>query len=258
MSRRALLLLLPALLAGASALAADTEIRIAVVNDADLPEAQLQAMVREYSGWARKVYRYNYVTQPRPVTLRLSRDAHVAMYGQGEVLMPPDDDPNEMLESWIHELTHHATGQDSSFFFKEGIATHTLEALFLRENRMPQGWANYGHTTDEWVSLFLQRGKLPPLKEALAWPHYQGDTADADFRSWQIYLAGGSFCGWYLSTYGYPHFREAFVKEWPAEDSGVLEKAWLASVRAQKLKPFDPAKALPDSPRYRAFVERLR
>jgi hypothetical protein len=172
--------------------------------------------------------------------------------------MPPDDDAEEMLESWIHELTHHATGQDSSFFLKEGIATHTLEALFLRERRVPQGWPNYGQTCDAWVSLYQQRGKMMPLREALAWPHFDGSSADGDFKSWQLYNVGGSFTGWYISRYGYAHFREAFRKEWPAEDSAVLERAWLGWIAAQKLPRFDPAKALPDSPRYRGFVERLQ
>ncbi|HUS23780.1 MAG TPA: hypothetical protein VM369_02445 [Candidatus Binatia bacterium] len=237
---------------------ADTRIVIRVQDDVGLPPAKLAAMVREYTHWAHLVYGYNEVHDPAPVTLHITRKVPVAMYGDGVVDLPPDDDAEEMLESWVHELTHHATGQDSSFFFKEGIATHTLEALLLRQRRVPAGWPNYGQACDAWVALYRERGRWIPLREALAWAHYDGSSAEADFRSWQLYNIAGSFVGWYVARHGYAHFREAFRKEWPAEDSFRLEQAWLADVAARKPERFDPAAALPPGERYRGFATRLR
>ena len=231
---------------------------ISVINDAGVPAAELESILTDFRAWAVRVYRHNHVADPAPVTLKLTRKVPFGFYQDRTVLLPPSTDRWEMLDNWVHELTHHATGHESSFFFKEGIAVHTLEALFGEEGRVPQTWPQFGHTTDAWVSLYVARGRMPKLADALAWPHYRGDTADNDFRSWQIYNVAGSFCGWYIRRYGYDAFRQAFASEWPPQDSVKLEKEWLAAIVANKPAPFDPATVLAGRPRYRAYAERLK
>lgn len=230
---------------------------ISVVNEAQVPRAQLESILRDFRAYAARVYAYNHVAGT-PVTLKLTRKVEFGFYQGGTVLLPPSDDRQAMIEDWVHELTHHATGHDSSFFFKEGIATHTLEAVLAQEHRVPQGWPNYGQSSDAWVSLYVQRKAQPPLAQALAWPGYQGDSPENDFRSWQVYNLGASFAGWYIQTRGYEAFRAAFKARAPKESPALLEKPWLDAVLAKNLPGFDPAKALPDRERYRGYVERLQ
>jgi hypothetical protein len=232
---------------------------ITVDNDAGVPPAELESIVKDFRAWAARVYAYNRVHDPRPVTLKLTRRVPFGFYRHdGVVLLPPSADRWEMLDNWVHELTHHAAGVDSSFFFKEGMSVHTLETLFAEEKRVPATWPQFGQATDAWVALYVARGRMPALYDALTWPRYLGGTADEDFRSWQLYNIGGSFCGWYIRTYGFDKFREAFDKEWPAQDTQALQRAWLADVAARKPAVFDPKKVLPTrNPRYQAYADRL-
>jgi hypothetical protein len=230
---------------------------IEVENDAKVPPAELESILKDFRAWAARVYHLNHA-DPGPVTLKLTHKVPFGFYQDRTVLMPPSADRWAMLDDWVHELTHHATGHDSSFFFKEGIAVHTLETLFGEAGRVPQTWPQFGHATDAWVSLYAARGRLPKLADALAWPHYRGDTADNDFRSWQIYNIGGSFVGWYIGRYGYDTFREAFAAAWPKQDSAALEKEWLAAVAASRPAPFDPESVLSGQSRYREYAKRLK
>jgi len=230
---------------------------IEVDNEARVAPAELDSILRDFRAWAEKVYRHNQVADPSPVTLRLTRKVPFGFYRNGTVLLPPSKDRWEMLDNWVHELTHHATGHDSSFFFKEGIAVHTLAALFAEVGRVPASWPQFGQSTDAWVALYVARGRMPALNDALTWPHYRGETPDDDFRSWQIYNIAGSFCGWYIRRYGYESFREAFRNEWPAQDSSELERAWLATIAEQRHAEFEPRAVMPRSKRYRAYAERL-
>lgn len=230
---------------------------IRVDNEAKVPAAELESILTDFRAWATRVYAYLGV-EPGPVTLKLTREVPFGFYRDGTVLLPPSRDRWDMLDNWVHELSHHATGHDSSFFFKEGIAVHTLERLFGEAGRVPDTWPQFGQSTDAWVLLYESRGRLPPLRDALAWEHYRGATADEDFRSWQIYNIAGSFTGWYLARHGLEHWRKAFAAEWPREDSADLERAWLAALRTRKPAAFDPARVLPATPRYRAYAERLK
>lgn len=231
---------------------------IEVVDDAGLPSAELESVLRDFRAWAARVYRHNHVADPVPVKLELTRKVPFGFYRDGTVLLPPSADRWEMLDNWVHELAHHATGHDSSFFFKEGIAVHTLEALFAEERRVPQTWPQFGQLTDAWVRLYVTRGRMLPLYDALTWPRYRGGTPDEDFRSWQIYNIAGSFCGWYIRRYGYPAFRRSFASEWPEQDSGELERAWLADIAARAPPTFDPAAVIPRSRRYNEYIARLK
>jgi hypothetical protein len=232
---------------------------IHVDNEAKVAPAELESILRDFRAWAARVYAHNRVADPAPVTLKLTRKVPFGFYRHdGTVLLPPSKDRWEMLDNWVHELTHHATGYDSSFFFKEGIAVHTLEALFAQRGRVPATWPQFGQTTDAWVALYVARGRMPPLAELLAWPRYLGGTPDDDFRSWQIYNIAGSFCGWYIRTYGHDAFRRAFAAEWPEQDSVEVQRAWLADVAARRPASFDPAAVLPrKNPRYGRYAERL-
>ena len=255
--RRAALLAL-AIAATASAAAATPVIE--VDNAAGVAPAELESILRDFRVWAERVYAYHQVKDPAPVTLLLTRKVPFGFYRHdGTVLLPPSTDRWEMLDNWVHELTHHATGRHSSFFFKEGIAVHTLEALFAQEGRVPATWPQFGQPTDAWVALYAARNRMPPLLDLLAWPRYLGGTPDEDFRSWQVYNLAGSFCGWYIRRYGHAAFREAFAREWPAQDFTELQRAWLADVAARKPAAFDPGTVLPvKNPRYRGYAERLR
>ena len=229
---------------------------LSIDNEAGLPPKELASVEQDFRAWAARVYAYHQVT-PGPVTVKITRKVPFGFYGYGTVLLPPSKDRWEMLDNFVHELTHHATGQRSSFFFKEGAAVHTLEALFAQEKRVPDTWPQFGQTTDAWVALYAARGRLLPILDALAWPHYRGGTPDDDFRSWQIYNQAGSFTGWYLKRYGLEAWRDAFKREWPAQDSAELEKAWLADVAARKPAAFDPAKVIPHNKRYDGYIARL-
>ena len=240
------------LLAGAAA-----PVQIDIGNQAQLPEEQVQALRDEYASWAQRVYAYLHVGAPQPIHIVLTREAHVGMYVDDTLYMPPDDH-DEMLETFIHELSHQATGHESSFFFKEGIATHTLEALYVQNGKVPQGWPQYGEPCDAWIALFAAHGQLLPLREAMDWAHFEGRSADGDYRSWQIYLMGASFARWAIVTYGYDAYKKMFDTQQLPEAAEKLQARWLASVAAQKFKPFDPAQALPRGERYQRYVQRLK
>ena len=225
-------------------------------NQAGVAPAQMAEIERDFRDWAARVYAYHDAA-PGPVTVRITNKVPFGFYSEGTVLLPPNERWT-MLDDFVHELTHHVTGHASSFFFKEGASVHTLEALFAQEGRVPKEWPQFGRTTDEWVALFVARGRMMKLDEALAWPRYLGNTPDQDFRSWQIYTIAGSFTGWYLKKYGRAAWRDAVAKEWPAQDSGELQKAWLADVAARKPAAFDPEKVLGKSRRYRGYAERLQ
>ena len=232
---------------------------IEVQNDAGVPAAELESILRDFRPWAARVYAYHKLAQPRPVTLKLTPKVPFGFYSDGVVLLPPSKDRWEMLDNWVHELTHHALGSDSSFFFKEGAAVHALEHLFAEEGRVPATWPQFGRSTDAWVALYVARGRMPQLADVFAWPRYRGETPDHDFRSWQIYNLAGSFTGWYRRRYGFEAWRDAFRREWPAQDSGELQREWLADVAARKPQLFEPEKVLPmKNPRYRGYAERLK
>jgi hypothetical protein len=233
------------------------EPQITVEDRAGVPAAELESILRDFRAWGDRVYRYHGV-QPAPVTLRLSREVGFGFYRGGTVILPPSPDRWQMLDDWVHELTHHALGHESSFFFKEGASVHTLEKLFGEEGRVPSTWPQFGRSTDAWVALYTARGVRVPLAEALAWPRYRGATAEEDFRSWQIYNQAGSFVGWYIGRHGQAAFREAFARQRPAQDPGELERAWLAAIAARQPPPVDPATALPRSRRYDEYARRLR
>lgn len=229
---------------------------LSIDNEAGVPPKELASIEQDFRAWGARVYAYHQVT-PGPVTVKITRKVPFGFYGYGVVLLPPSKDRWEMLDNFVHELTHHATGQNSSFFFKEGAAVHTLETLFAQEGRVPDAWPQFGQGTDAWVALYAARGRMLPLHEALTWPRYRGGTPDDDFRSWQIYNLAGSFTGWYLKRYGLEAWRDAFRREWPAQDSGELESAWLADIAVRKPASFDPAKVIPRNQRYDGYISRL-
>ncbi|HVT37162.1 MAG TPA: hypothetical protein VHE37_16365 [Nevskiaceae bacterium] len=247
---------LPSLLLPLCAAAA-VPVQLSIDNQAKLPEAQVQAMRDEYAAWAQRVYAYLHVNAPAPVHIALTRDAHVGMYVDDTLYMPPDEH-DEMLETFIHELAHQATGHESSFFFKEGIATHTLEALYAQDGKIPQGWPQYGEPCDAWVALFAARHQLLSLREALYWAHFDGHDADGDYRSWQIYLMGASFARWFIGAYGYDAYKKMFDTQQLPAAAEKLEHRWLAAVAAEKFAPFDPAHELPRGERYQGYARRLR
>lgn len=248
------LILGAALAASGARAAAGSELRVS--DETQMPSAGLQALTVEFSQWAQRVNTYLHVRQPAPVQLVFTQRTHVGLYLDDTMYLPPDDH-DEMLETFIHEFAHHATGHDSSYFFKEGIASHTLEALFRQDGRLPQGWPQYGVSNDAWINLFLHNSQLLPLQQALDWPHYDGGNAEGDYRSWQIYLMGGSFSGWYIERYGYKAFKQIFDREQLPVPTAQLEQLWLDSLRSRKLPLFDPATQLPRGPRYQGFAQRL-
>lgn len=230
--------------------------RIQVINEAGLAADEIAALLVEYQRWGARVFRYLQVSDPGPVRLNLTRDAGYGYYASGSVYVPPAG-RSEMLETWVHELAHHATGHDASFFFKEGVAVHTLEALFAQDGRLPQGWPNYGQPTLNWARLFLERGELLPLADWLSAPLRCVRAGDGDFRLWQGYVVAGAFTGWYVHRRGMATFQHAFRANQFAGDLRELEREWLAYLRAQPAPVFDPAEHLPPGARYQAYARRL-
>jgi hypothetical protein len=237
-----------------SAALADVDIRIE--NPARLPEERIHALLLLFASWSERVYRYLGREPSRPVTAVFSNDVRVGYYSYGRVFLPPGD-RDEMIESWVHELAHHVTGHDSSFFFKEGIAVHTLEALLDADGKTPQGWPNYGQSCDAWLQLFARRGELQPLSLLLRRGGYDGSSPEADFRSWQTYLVAGSFTGWLIRTRGIAAFHRAFSTQGRDLDVDALEREWLAEVMQSASRSFDPARQLPQGPRYQYYARRL-
>src|SRR5690349_17553736 len=94
------------LLVLATTAAAEPVIR--VENEAGLPPAELDSIVRDFRDWAARVYRYHRVGNPAPVTLRLTREVPFGFYQGDTVMLPPSADRWEMLDNWVHELSHHA------------------------------------------------------------------------------------------------------------------------------------------------------
>lgn len=227
-----------------------------MVNQTDWSEARVHAMMAAFGPWSARVFAYLHAQDVAPLRVVITPRAGFGYYQEGSLYLPPND-AGEMLETWIHELTHHVTGHESSFFFKEGIASHTLEALFASAGRVPQGWPQYGVSNDAWVKLFRVRGLLPPLAESLNWPRREGSGRDRDFHSWQTYLIGASFVGWYLEHYGIEAFRQAFASRRPAQPMDELERLWLRHLDERRAQVIDPARQLPEGLRYRDFTQRL-
>lgn len=252
--RRALILVLLLSTLAASA-AAHTEVALHIDNRAGVPAQELAAIERDFRVWASRVYAYH-DARPGPVTVRITNRVPFGFYSRGTVMLPPGERWN-MLDDFVHEVTHHVTGHDSSFFLKEGTSVHTLEALFAREDRVPGTWPQFGRSTDAWVALYVARGRMLPLKEALSWPHYRGRSAEEDFRSWQIYNIAGSFTGWYRERYGQAALRGALKRGAPAQAIDELERAWLADIASRRPASFDPAEVIPRNRRYDGYVARL-
>lgn len=230
---------------------------IRVIDETRMAPARRAQVEAEFRRWAPRVYAYLGVRRPLPLNLVFTDRIGIGYYARPNLYVPPSDEL-EMLETWIHELAHHATGHQSNFFFKEGVATHTLEALFLRESRVPLGFPQYGQTNDAWVALFLSRKLVPPLADLMAQQRYDGSTLESDFRSWQVYLIAASFVGWLIRNEGLETFQQAFDTENLGEQGAEWERRWRADLQRRPPEAFDPATLLPDRPRYRRYVERLR
>ncbi len=238
-------------------LAAAAALPIRVVNEADLAADRIAALLLEYRAWGERLYRHLHLPLPaQPVALKFTRAAGYGYYDAGWIYVPPAARA-EMLETWLHELTHHATGQDSTFFFKEGVAVHTVEALFAQQRRVPQGWPNYGQPAASWARLFLDRGALAPLADWLAAPLACSLGGDGDFSLWQGYVVAGAFAGWYIESRGMDQFHRAFAARGFGDALPRLEREWLASLRRRPEPAFDPAMQLPPGPRYQAYARRL-
>lgn len=249
--------LAPTLLFSLAATTAVAAPELRLINEARLPAAEITRLSADYHVWAARVYRFHRLARPLPVNVVITNQVNIGYYTRPNVYLPIDEDPVEMRETFVHELAHHATGHESTFFFKEGIATHTAEALFAEQGERIEGWPQYGVSTDAWVNLFLQRGKLPALQSLVDKSGYDGSTREADFRSWQAYLIAASFIGWLIEHEGYETFRSVFWEETLGARHAEWERRWLADIRQQQLPPFDVEKALPQTARYRDYARRL-
>ena len=230
---------------------------IRLINEAGLPPATVRQLQTDYERWALRVYRYHHLSAPGPARIVLSRQVDIGYYLRPSVYLPVNDDTTEMLETFVHELAHHATGHESTFFFKEGIATATAEALFAEDGRQIEGWPQYGVSTDAWVNLFAQRGELPRLQTLVEKTGYDGSSRDAEFRSWQTYIVAASFLRWLIDNEGYDTFSSVFWEETLGPQGADWERRWLADIKARALPPFDVAQALPQTARYAYYARRL-
>ncbi len=231
-----------------------------VIDQAQLHPEVVKRLEKNFLFYAEKVYRYHQKITPHPVKVFLSTTIGVGSYRRGRIDLPVDpSSPNEnfITETFIHELGHHATGSNSSIFFKEGVASATLEEVISLEDKLPQSWAQYGQSNDAWVYLFQEAGELNSLEVLVNWPRYFFETIEGDYRSWQIYVAGGSFIRWYIKNYGYHTFQESFRRKQLHKSTAKLEKEWLTSIKKQNLSLFSPSQQLPKRPRYQWYAQRL-
>jgi hypothetical protein len=228
-------------------------IELTLVDEVGLAPDERRTLEQDFATWGERVYAY-LDQRPGPVRAIVTRRVAIGYYSYGKVYVPYTH-RTDMIETWVHELAHHATGHDSSFFFKEGIAVHATEKLLREGGIAPASWPQYGRSVAEWVTLFQERGELPTIEEALQWPGFRGRTREQDFRSWQIYIIAGAFAGWYIEQYGVDAFHRAFAQQRLVAPAATLERRWLASV--PPLADFDPAATLPDRSRFRYFVQRL-
>lgn len=234
--------------------------KLDIIDQAQLHPEIVKRLEKSFLFYAEKVYRYHQKTTPHPVKVFLSTTIGVGSYSNGRIDLPINSSsPNEefITETFIHELGHHATGSNSSIFFKEGVASATLEEVMSLENTLPQSWAQYGESNDAWVHLFREAGELNSLEILVNWPRYFFETIEGDYRSWQIYVAGGSFMRWYIKTYGYSTFLESFRNRQLHKPTEELEKEWLTSIKKQNLRLFSPSEQLPKRPRYQWYAKRL-
>ncbi|BBM87955.1 hypothetical protein [Candidatus Uabimicrobium amorphum] len=230
---------------------------VRIVNEAQLPQELYRDLREQILYWTPKVYTYNNAN-PGPVICILTNRQGVGTCYRGTIRVPAFFRPQSIVETYIHELGHHATGSKSLFFFKEGIATATLEVVLEEENRIPDTWPQYGQTNDNWVRLFIKKNEILPLDEIINWAGYMGGSRMGDYRSWQVYVVGGSFVKWYINTYGYALFRKSFHNKKFHKSHQELEKEWKSFLKEEKLVAFYPGDYLPNSRRYDYFIKRLR
>ncbi|WP_372370628.1 hypothetical protein [Candidatus Uabimicrobium sp. HlEnr_7] len=233
------------------------EISVNIVNEAQLSEELLQQITKKILYWTPKVYAYNYA-DPGPVTCILTNNRGVGTYYRRTIHLPAFFRPQSIVETYIHELGHHATGTRSRMFFKEGIATATLEVVLEEENQIPDTWPQYGQTNDNWARLLLKKKAMVPLEELINWAGFQGGSDAGDFGSWQVYTIGGSFIKWYISKYGYKMFRASFRNRKFHKSHRELEKEWKNFLGDVSKIDFYPGDYFPRLSRYDYFIDRLQ
>jgi len=160
-----------------------------------------------------------------------------------------------MEEDYLHELGHHATGHDSTFCFKEGMAVYTVEVILESEGRVVRAWPFFGRSTSDWVAYCDAHGLRLPLERALSWPGFSNATPARDFLSWQVYIIAGSVCRWYAAQYGARELARCLARRRFLRATGELESEWLRTVGAEGDSAFDPIYQFPGSPRYARFIE---
>ena len=226
-------------------------------NPAGLSPTALAHMRAVFLRRARQVYALYQMRCWLPIHVVLTRALSVAFYRGDRLLLPvyePHDD-RWMEEDYIHELAHHVTGRDSTFFFKEGLAVYTVEALLQREQRVPRAWPFFGTSTADWIAFYQRQRIRLPLERALTWPAFSNATARQDFRSWQVYVTAGSFCAWYAARHSLSGIMRAFREERFRQPVHELERAWLDALSSQGEGRFDPSLRFPHNRRYDRFVD---
>src|SRR5689334_19960164 len=84
------------------------QLDIEITNDAGLDPKKLESLTKDFQLWGQRVYAYLHQTPDGPIKIVFSNKAGPGFYIGDKILIAPDDE--EMLETWIHELTHHVTG----------------------------------------------------------------------------------------------------------------------------------------------------
>src|SRR5688572_30827677 len=89
--------------------------QVTLVNEAGLPKDAAERLQADLDHWGRRVYRHLAVDSAPPVKTILTRRVPIGYYSDGVVFLPVST-RLDMIETWVHELAHHVTGHDSSFF----------------------------------------------------------------------------------------------------------------------------------------------
>lgn len=228
---------------------------VRIINEAKIDKNLFLFIKKKLLYWTPKVYEYNFAN-PRPATTLITYSHGIGIYFRKKIYLPASFRTQGIIQTYIHELTHHATGPGSNMFFREGIATATLEVLLEKENRIADTWPQFGQTNSNWVRLFLEKKDMLSLDKLVKWPGYMGGGENG-FRSWQLYVVAGAFIRWYIDVYGYDTFRKAFEEKKLHKANNILQKEWFLFLNKQPFESFSPENYLPNTQRYQYIIKRL-
>jgi hypothetical protein len=137
-------------------------------------------------------------------------------------------------------------------FIEGGFAVYVVQEIGRAQDLI-------GQSPDAWVALFKQTGALLPLADAWTLELPGGEQDLPDFL--RAILEGGSFLRWVANAYGLDAVQDLRSGTDLEDAIGIslleAERAWLAFVASQALRPQPCAQAVPESSLLRNFCGQL-